>query len=96
MKQIRIRSYFSIPTDLAEEMRHWSEFVSGQDYSVDLSDSASGDAVSVRYVEVDEDDYVTIEAANSSLLFDKVVGRVICALAAHSDNLMINNYDRQS
>ena len=96
MKQIRIHSYFSIPTDLAEEMRHWPEFVDGQDYSVDLRDTASGDEVSVRYVEAGEDDYVTVEAAKSSLLFDKVVGRVICALSAHSDDLMVDNYDRES
>ena len=94
MEQIRIYSYFSIPTDLAEEMRNWPEFVDGHDYTVDLKDTASAEAVFVRYVEADEDCYVTVEAAKACPLFDKVVGRVICALSTHSDNLMVSNRGR--
>jgi len=35
-RDIHIVSYFSLPTDLAGEMRDWPEFVAGQEYSVDL------------------------------------------------------------
>jgi len=35
-REIHSVSYFSLPTDLAGEMRDWPEFVAGQEYSVDL------------------------------------------------------------
>jgi hypothetical protein len=91
MKRIRITSYFSLPTDLAEQMRGWPEFVAGDGYSVDLKDTASGEAVSVRYVEEDEDPYVIVETSNAGELFDRVLGRVVSALAAHSDNLLVSD-----
>jgi hypothetical protein len=81
---------------LAEEMRDWPEFVDGQNYSVDLRDSANGNAVSVRYVEVGEDCYVTVEAGKSGVLFDRVVGRVVCAMSMNSDNVLVTNYSREA
>ncbi|HEU4511367.1 MAG TPA: hypothetical protein VFR78_24270 [Pyrinomonadaceae bacterium] len=90
MKRIKIVSYFSLPTDLAEEMRGWPEFVAGEGYSVDLKDTASGEEVSVRYGEEDEDGYVMVETSNAGELFDRVLGRVVSALAAHSDNLLVS------
>ncbi len=73
-------------------MRNWKEFVSGKDYSVDLKDAETGETVTVRYVVREEDsfDYVEINSDLPSELFDRVVGRAICALIQHSDNLMIN------
>ena len=94
MKRIRIDSYFSLPTDLAQEMRDWPEFVRGQDYSVDLRDAATGEVVSVKYLE--KDDYVIVEADRSGALYDRVVGRVVCALSKHSDNLMVSNRDQDA
>jgi hypothetical protein len=88
-REVKIISYFSLPTDLAGEMRDWPEFVSGQDYSVDLKSSDSSEAVSVRFVENSEESFVSVSGSGAGLLFDRVLGRVIYALAAHSDNLMI-------
>jgi len=91
MKQeIHIISYFSLPTDMAGEMRGWPEFVSGQDYSVDLKSSDSSETVNVRYVEDGENHFVSVSGFGADLLFDRVLGRVVYALAAHSDNLIID------
>lgn len=89
-KEVILRSYFSLPTDLAGEMRRWKEFVSGKDYSVDLMNSETGETVAVRFVEKDEDCYVIIKCSNPDELFDRVIGRAVRALAMHSDNLMIS------
>ena len=50
-KEVHIDSYFSLPTDLAGEMRGWPEFVSGEEYSVDLRRPNGGESVTVRMVE---------------------------------------------
>ena len=71
-------------------MRDWPEFVTGQEYSVDLKCSDSGEGVSVRYVEDGEEHYVSVNGSGAGSLFDRVLGRVIYALAAHSDNLMVD------
>ena len=84
-----IISYFSLPTDLAGEMRNWPEFVSGAEYSVDLENAT--EKVSVRYIEEEENAYVSVQGEGMGTLFDRVLGRVIYALSAHSDNLMISN-----
>jgi hypothetical protein len=91
-REVHIISYFSLPTDLAAEMRDWPEFVAGHEYSVELKSSASGEAVIVSHVERGEDRYVAVSGSGTGLLFDRVLGRVIYALAAHSDNLMVERY----
>ncbi len=89
--RITIVSYFSLPTDLASEMRDWKEFVAGEGYSVDLKNTDTGETVSVRYVEKTEGfDYVQIDSNFAGELFDRVVGRTIRALSMHSDNLMVS------
>jgi hypothetical protein len=89
-RQIKIVSYFSIPTDLANEMRNWKEYISGEGYSVDLKNAETGEEVTVRYFEKENDfDFVIVNSNIASELFDRVVGRVICALSMHSDNLMV-------
>ena len=92
MAEVHITSYFSIETDLANEMRSWPEFKSGEGYAVELATPDSTEAVSVALVErtVDESPYVRITASAPGPLFDRVIGRVTYALAAHSDNLMID------
>jgi len=92
-REVHIISYFSLPTDLAGEMRSWPEFVSGQEYTVDLKGRDSDEAVSVKYVEDGEEHYVSVKGIGTGALFDRVLGRVIYALAAHSDNLMIDRYE---
>ena len=89
MKSITIQSYFSIPTDLAAEMRDWPQFITGEGYSVDLRDEITGGIITVRYIEKDGDGRVVISGPSSNLL-DRVVGRVVCAMSAHSDNLLVS------
>ncbi len=90
-EQIHIRTYDSIATDLAGEMREWREFVAGEAYSVRLRDSDSGDEVLV-WMSADSDDIpaVIVEGLPRSALLDRALGRVIQALSEHSDNLMVD------
>jgi hypothetical protein len=88
-REVHIVSYFSLPTDLAAEMRSWREFVSGEGYSVRLA--SASERVDVGIVEgKDEMPYVFVRGAGSGDLFDRVLGRAVHALAAHSDNLMVD------
>jgi hypothetical protein len=91
-KRLRIWSYFSLATDLAREMRDWPEFVRGQGYDVELLSRTTGEEVQVRYVESADDVHVVITSSGNGPLFDRVAGRVIYALSAHTDHLTI---DRQ-
>jgi hypothetical protein len=80
-----------MPTDLAAEMRHWPEFVSGDGYTVHLRDAGTGVEVSVQMVERDDDfPTVIVEGVSRSPLFDRTVGRVIQALSEHSDDLQVD------
>lgn len=89
--QIRIVSYFSLPTDLAGEMRDWKEFVSGAGYKVELRNNETGEVVKVIYVDVEDGlDYVTIDSNLGNELFDRAIGRVIRALSLNSDSLMVD------
>lgn len=90
-REVQIVSYFTIPTDLAAEMRPRAEFESGSGYSVDLR---SGDEyVEVRLEQADHR-YVVVKSNNAGALFDRVLGRVIHALGMHSDNLMVDRISR--
>jgi hypothetical protein len=89
-RHITILSYFSLPTDLAGEMSDWPEFVSGEGYAVNLKDTVTGALVTVKLIEEDGQAYVVVDAPVPSSLFDRVIGRVIYALAADSDNLMVD------
>ena len=84
---LRIESYFSLPTDLASEMAAWAEFVSGSGYNVDLrSDSGS---VTIRFESSGESQFVRIYGVGGPL-FDRAVGTAVRALAAHSDALVVS------
>jgi len=89
VKELRIQSYFSLPTDLAWEMRDWPEFVSGEDYSANLLSAATGEEVTVTYVDEHDDCYVIIRSSAPGQLLDRVAGRVVCSLIAHSDTLVV-------
>ena len=58
-----------------------------------LADSSRGESVSVRYGESGEEAYVDITGSGNGSLFDHVAGRVIYAMAAHSDSLMIERHE---
>ncbi len=84
--QLFILSCLSRPTDLATEMREWPEFVSGEGYGVELLGSTPEDAVSVS---MNADREVVVSEPSASLLFDRVVGRVVHALSGDTDSLLI-------
>jgi hypothetical protein len=89
MAEIHILSYFSVEADLAGEMRAWPEFRRGAGYDVELvgSDSAT---VAISVVSpADEHAYVRVVGSSACELFDRAVGRVVHALAAYSDHLMV-------
>jgi hypothetical protein len=92
MAEVHIISYFSLKTDLADEMRSWPEFQSGSGYVVELTTPDQCEVVSVKLIERTEDEsaYVRVTASAPGPLFDRVLGRVTYALAAHSDNLTID------
>ena len=89
IKQARLDSYFSLPTDLASEMRDWPEFVSGLGYDLELETGA--EKVSVRLIDAAEDDcaHVFVRGEGYGYFFDKVLGRVVYALAAYSDDVAV-------
>jgi hypothetical protein len=91
-REVHIVSYFSLPTDLAASMREWAKFKSGEEYTVDLG-AADGEVVTVRR-ESGEVDYVAVVGRGEGHLFDRVLGRVVHGLAAHSDSLMIYRWDK--
>ena len=91
-KQLHIRTYDSIPTDLAGEMRSWREFVSGAAYTAHLRDEQTGEEVSVSMRDSPDDfPTVIVEGPSRSPLLDRVLGRAIQALSEHSDNLLVDD-----
>ena len=90
-KEVHIISYFSFPTDLANELAGWEEFKSGEQYCVDLECSETKETVHVRLVEKDDDaSYVAVTSNCGGRLFERALGAVTFALAQHSDNLMVS------
>lgn len=86
--RLRIVSYFSRPTDLANEMRGWPEFVTGRDYDVELR--STGECVATRFVDSeDQPPHVLIYSSGSGALLDRVAGCAIRALSADSDYVMV-------
>ena len=76
---------------MAKEMGEWPEFVSGEGYSVELSNKA--EKVTVRLCEGGEDGrFVAVSADDAGPLFDRVLGRVLYALSEHSDDLMVDKH----
>lgn len=94
IERLQIRSYFSIETDLALMMSDWPEFVTGAEYDLELRHLTNNEIVTTRLIQTDEECYVSISSSGTGSLFEKVVGRVIYAMSAHSDNLMVDRLDR--
>lgn len=89
--QFHIRTYDSIPTDLAAEMRAWPEFITGENYTVHLQDLENGNEISVWMTDPSDDfPTVIVEGPSRSQLLDKTLGRAIQALSEHNDNLTID------
>jgi hypothetical protein len=86
VREVRVVSYFSLETDLAGEMRSWMEFVSGEGYEVRFE--SPSETVDVRFAG-SEDSHVVVRGTGTGELFDRVLGRVVHALAAHSDHLVV-------
>lgn len=91
-KSLRIGSYFSLPTDLAAELGDCPEFLEGSRYDVDLRDAATGEFVSVRYIEHGEEAHVFVTSTTGGSLFDRVAGRVVFAMSAQTDSLWIDRH----
>jgi hypothetical protein len=90
---VRIDSYFSLPIDLAEEMRIWPEFVDGKDYSVKLASPTESVTVELK-PENDEDAcHVLITGVGSGPLFFSVLGCAAHAMAAHSDSVQLHRWE---
>ena len=71
-------------------MKHWPEFIGGEDYTADLRDDATGESVSVKLITAEEENpYVSVTGSGEGPLFDRVLGRVVYALSCHSDDLMV-------
>jgi hypothetical protein len=89
-RDVRIDSYFSLPTDLASELREWPEFVAGEDYSVELQ--SSSERVLVRPEFDEEQMFIRLTGSGSGPLFHRVLGVAIHALSAHSDSVFITRW----
>src|SRR5262245_5676630 len=88
-RQARIGSYFSLPTDLAAEMRSWQEFVRGEGYKVELKNSAERVTVALIPEQDDDTQYVLVRGEGAGQLFERVLGCVAFAMAAHSDDVAV-------
>jgi hypothetical protein len=89
-RDVRVDSYFSLPTDLAAELGSWPEFVSGIEYEADLR---SGDEfVSVRLEQDEGKPFVRVRGSGDGPLFHQVLGTVIHALSAHSDDVWVTRW----
>ena len=95
--RVEILSYFSLPTDLARGMSEWPEFVSGDGYDVTLRSADGSEIVETRFESGDDEEHfprVVIEASSEGQLFERALGFVTYALAAHSDNLQVSRTSR--
>ena len=84
-RAVYIDSYFSLPTDLASEMRSWPEFVNGENYAVTLS--SASEQVSTSMENDDGHPFVLVKGRGDGPLFYRVLGVTLYALAGHSDDI---------
>jgi hypothetical protein len=77
-------------------MRSWPEFLKGSDYNLDLISLDKIETVSVRFAEEGESKFVRVSGARDGPLFDQVVGRVVYALSAHSDTLVVERDEKKA
>jgi hypothetical protein len=88
LREVHILSYFTLSTDLAAEMRLWREFISGEGYTVHLK--SESEAVDVSLEKRQDESFVQVRGTGTGPLFERVLGCVVYALGAHSDNLMVD------
>lgn len=89
IREVRIDSYFSLPTVVAAELKSWPEFITGEGYSAELANET--ERISVRLVPEKQDDtqHVLVHGEGQGRLFLSVVGCIAHAMAAHSDSVML-------
>ena len=87
--QARIDSQFSQPTDLAANMRNWSEFVRGKGYSVELESEDEGVTVKLVRARGDDTQHVVVRGEEGGRLFLLVLGYVTYALSENSDEVWV-------
>ena len=88
----RVDSYFSLPTDLAAELRPWREFVEGAGYAAELRGSDERVSVSLRPATGEDAAHVLVVGEGRGDLFDRVLGRIVFALSAHSDSVWVSRW----
>ena len=84
-RTVSIGSYFSLPTDLAEEMRNWPEFLDGSGYATRLRSESEEVATSLE--EEEGGSLVYVRGTGDGPLFYRVLGCTLYALACHSDDV---------
>jgi hypothetical protein len=84
-RAVYIDSYFSLPTDLAAEMREWPEFRSGDGYHTVLQTDT--EVVSTSLEDDDGTPFVLVRGTGDGQLFFRVLGVSLYALAGHSDDV---------
>jgi hypothetical protein len=90
---VRIDSYFSLPTDLAEEMKRWPEFVNGTDYSVKLASPTESVNIELQPENDEDARHVLITGVGEGSLFFSVLGCAAHAMAAHSDSVQLSRWE---
>jgi hypothetical protein len=83
-REVRVDSYFSLPTDLAAEMRSWSEFVCGEEYAVTLKSQSESVSTSLEH---DEGQPFVVVRGGEGPLFFRALGAVVYAMAGNSDDV---------
>ena len=85
--ELRIDSYFSLPTDLAVVLGSWPEFVSGRDYDVELR--SGEEVVVVRLAREADTSFLLMRGQEVGSFFHRVLGAVVHALSANSDSVWV-------
>jgi len=95
--EINIWSFYGAPVELFAEMRQWREFSPGGDYSVNLKNAATGEIVTIEYIDEIVEDYLTIKSDAPGDFFDCVVGRIVRIMSERSGYLKIRRtpYDEK-
>ncbi len=78
-RAVYIDSYFSLPTDLAGELRGWPEFLAGEGYETSLRTETEDVSTSLRSDEGRP--YVLVIGRGDGPLFYRVLGQCVYALA---------------
>lgn len=91
---VNILSYFSLATDLAVALSSWPEYRDGHEYDVTLYSIDGAEEVTTRLLHAEENGtpYVRVASSSGGALFERVLGRVVFELAAHSDDLTVTRH----